>query len=84
MLQVGTVTVTAKCIQSQTDRADVHGDFNSQQLDELAQPTRTYQGILALIPGIAPPSASSGGTNVRRCHRHQSLGTRLADLRSLQ
>jgi hypothetical protein len=41
------------------------GDFDNRQLDELAHPTRTYRDILALIPGNAPRSAGSGGTNVR-------------------
>jgi hypothetical protein len=66
-LQVGTqsdsVTVTAESIQLQTDRADVHGDFTSKQLIETPQPTRTYQGILALMTGVAPPTANGGGNN---------------------
>jgi hypothetical protein len=66
-LQVGTqsesVTVSADSIQLQTDRADVHGEFSTKQIQDFPQPTRTYQGVLQLLPGIAPPSASGGGTN---------------------
>lgn len=66
-LQVGaqsqSVDVTAESAALQTDRADVHNEFNSKQLIDLPQPTRNFEGIVALMPGIAPPSASSGGTN---------------------
>jgi hypothetical protein len=66
-LQVGaqsqTVDVTAEAAVLQTDKADVHNEFNSKQLIDLPQPTRQFEGIVALMPGIAPPSASSGGTN---------------------
>ncbi len=66
-LQVGQVServeVTAPAAALQTDRADVHHDFTTQAMVDLPQPTRTYQGVIALMPGIAPPSASGGGTN---------------------
>ena len=66
-LQVGQLTesveVTAEAANLQTDRADVHADFTTKAMVDLPQPTRTYQGVLALTPGIAPPSASGGGTN---------------------
>src|SRR4051794_30079724 len=66
-LQVGQVSeqveVTAQAAALQTDKADVHSEFTTQQMVNLPQPTRAYQGIVALMPGIAPPAASSGGTN---------------------
>jgi Carboxypeptidase regulatory-like domain/TonB-dependent Receptor Plug Domain len=66
-LQVGaqnqTVEVSAESAALQTDRADVHNEFTTQQLVDLPQPTRQFEGIIALMPGIAPPSASGGGTN---------------------
>jgi hypothetical protein len=66
-LQVGQVSeqveVTAQAAALQTDRADVHHDFTTQAMVDLPQPTRTYQGVVALMQGVAPPIASSGGTN---------------------
>jgi hypothetical protein len=67
-LTVGSQTETIKVSSSgeaelQTDRADVHGEVTSQSLQELPQPTRTYEGLVGLLPGVAPPSASGGGTN---------------------
>jgi hypothetical protein len=66
-LQVGmqsdSVTVTADAAQLQTDRSDVHKDVTNQQIADIPQATRTYEGMLANMPGIAPPTASSGGTN---------------------
>ena len=57
------VEVTAQAAVLQTDRADVRQDVTSRQLLNLPQPTRTYQGLLALIPGVNPPAAQTGGTN---------------------
>jgi hypothetical protein len=66
-LQVGTqsqsVEVSAAAPPLQTDRADVHNEFTTQQMIDLPQPTRNFGGIVALSPGVAPPVASSGGTN---------------------
>lgn len=66
-LQVGSasesVQVTAEAALLQTDRAEVRGEFTNRQLVNLPQPTRNYQGVLSLMPGIAPPVASSGGNN---------------------
>jgi Carboxypeptidase regulatory-like domain/TonB-dependent Receptor Plug Domain/TonB dependent receptor len=66
-LQVGAQTqsieVASETAQLQTERADVHTEFNSKQMIDLPQPTRTFEGIVALTPGIAPPLASGGGTN---------------------
>ena len=61
--QSQTVTVTSGTAELQTDRPDVHGQVNSEDLQELPQPTRTYEGLVGHLPGVAPPSASSGGTN---------------------
>lgn len=57
------VQVTAQSAVLQTDKADVHAEVSSYALQNVPQPTRTYQGLLALIPGVAPPTASGGGTN---------------------
>lgn len=61
-----TVTVSAEAAELQTDRIDVHANIGSAELEELPQPTRTYQGLLGLVPGVAPPNpgfAGGGGTN---------------------
>jgi len=67
MLSVDTVsqsvTVSSEVAQLQADRADVHEEVTSKALQELPQPTRTYQGVIGLMPGVAPPQASTGGTN---------------------
>ncbi len=66
-LQVGkstqVVTVAAQSAQLETDREDVHTDLTSTQLLNLPQPTRTYEGLIGIVPGFDPPSASTGGTN---------------------
>ena len=57
------VTTTASA-QLQTDRADINAEIGSAALVELPQPNRTYEGLLALVPGTAPPAGQlSGGTN---------------------
>lgn len=53
----------AATVQLQTDRADVRSDLTSRELLELPQATRTYEGLLGTIPGVNPPTASTGGTN---------------------
>ncbi len=58
-----TITVNADRAELQSDRADVSHEVTNQSLEELPQPTRTYQGLIGLMPGVSPPSASSGGTN---------------------
>ena len=66
-LEVGqasqTVSVTADEALLQTDRADVHEQLSSQSLETLPQPTRTYEGLIGLMPGVAPPTAFAGVTN---------------------
>jgi hypothetical protein len=66
-LQIGaqneSVEVTSVSAPLQTEKADVHVEFNSRQLADLPQPMRNFEGIVALTPGIAPPVASGGGTN---------------------
>jgi hypothetical protein len=47
----------------QTDRSDVRADLTSIEIADLPQPTRTYEGLLGIVPGVAPPQATSGGTN---------------------
>ncbi len=64
--QTQTVNVTAETAQLETDRVDVHGNVSAKELAELPQPTRTYEGLLGLLPGVAPPNpqwAGGGGTN---------------------
>ena len=80
MLSPGSTTqsmvVSSEAAQLQTDSADVHSEVSSQSLEELPQPTRTYEGVLGLLPGVAPPAASSGGTNnPLRSMEIQSNGT---------
>ncbi|WP_161571123.1 TonB-dependent receptor [Granulicella sibirica] len=62
-LQTQTITVSSESAELQTDRADVSHDVTNQSLEELPQPTRTYEGLIGLLPGISPPAASTGGTN---------------------
>ncbi|MDR3736433.1 MAG: carboxypeptidase regulatory-like domain-containing protein [Acidobacteriaceae bacterium] len=64
--QAETVTVSAETAQLETDRIDVHANVSSEELQQLPQPTRTYEGLLGLLPGVAPPNpqwAGGGGTN---------------------
>lgn len=64
--QTQTVTVSAEAAELQTDRIDVHANIGSEELEQLPQPTRTYEGLLGLLPGVAPPNpqwAGGGGTN---------------------
>ncbi len=68
-LEVGAQTekieVTAEAALLQTDRADIHAEVATQALENLPQPTRTYEGLLTLVPGaiISTGSQLSGGTN---------------------
>ncbi len=64
--QTETVTVSADTAVLETDRIDVHANITSAELEQLPQPTRTYEGMLGLLPGVAPPNpqwAGGGGTN---------------------
>jgi hypothetical protein len=64
--QAETITVEADTAQLETDRIDVHANLSSEELEQLPQPTRTYEGLLGLLPGVAPPNpqwAGGGGTN---------------------
>jgi hypothetical protein len=61
-----TVTVNADTAELETDNIDVHGLVSSEELAELPQPTRTYEGLIGLLPGVTPPTAfwaGGGGTN---------------------
>ena len=68
-LQVGAIAqkvevTTTAAAQLETDRADVHAEVTNTALLELPQPNRTYEGLLELVPGTAPPAGQlSGGTN---------------------
>ncbi|HEX3435892.1 MAG TPA: TonB-dependent receptor [Pseudacidobacterium sp.] len=61
--QSETIRVSSNNVDLQTDRADVHGVVSGDYLQQLPQPTRTYEGLIGLLPGVTPPKASSGGTN---------------------
>jgi hypothetical protein len=67
-LQVGaaaeTVEVSAEAAALQTDRADVHGEVATHDLENLPQPNRTYSTLLEIVPGAQPPAGQlAGGTN---------------------
>lgn len=67
-LQVGarheTIEVPSQANALQTDQADVHAEVGSQALANLPQPTRTYEGLIQLVPGATPPTGQlGGGTN---------------------
>jgi len=61
-----TINVLSDTAELETDRADVHGVVTSDDLQQLPQPTRTYEGLIGLLPGVTPPNpgfAGAGGTN---------------------
>ncbi len=67
-LQVGAqsekIEVTAEAAMLQTDRADIHAEVATQVLENLPQPTRTYEGLLNLVPGaVIAAGQLGGGTN---------------------
>jgi outer membrane receptor protein involved in Fe transport len=62
--QVEKVEVTAQAAALQTDRADIHSEVATQQLENLPQANRTYEGLFELVPGSTPPNGQlQGGTN---------------------
>ena len=67
-LEVGaateTVEVSANAAILQTDRADVHAEVATHDLENLPQPNRTYSTLLEMVPGAQPPAGQlAGGTN---------------------
>ena len=71
-----TVTVNAETAQLQTDRADVNQEVSSQELLQIPQPTRTYEGLLGTVAGVAPPIYNALKTNnVDRGMQLQADGT---------
>jgi Carboxypeptidase regulatory-like domain/TonB dependent receptor len=67
-LQVGTVSQTvevhSQALALQTDTADVHAELSTQTLENAPQATRSYEGVLNLVPGVVPPGGQlAGGTN---------------------
>ena len=67
-LQVGTqsekIEVTAEAAVLQTDRADIHAEVSNQSFENMPQPNRTYEGLLATVPGVTfAGSQLGGGTN---------------------
>jgi len=57
------ITVSASTVELQTDRTDVHGAVTADELQQLPQPTRTYEGLIGLLSGVTPPQPNAGGTN---------------------
>ncbi len=60
------ISVNADTAVLETDRVDLHGNISSEQLTDLPQPTRTFEGLIGLLPGVTPPNplwAAGGGTN---------------------
>ena len=57
------ISVSANTADLQTDRADVHGVVTEDELQQLPQPTRTYEGLVGMLPGVTPPQPNAGGTN---------------------
>jgi hypothetical protein len=66
-LQVGaqtqTIEVTAQSAELQTDHVEVHSEFTSTQLADLPQPSRMFENLVTLAPGIVPVGLSGGGNN---------------------
>src|SRR5260370_23997637 len=65
-VQPMTNNVLSHAAELQTYRVDVHGFLTSDNLQQLPQPTRTYEGLIGLLPGVTPPNpgfAGAGGTN---------------------
>ena len=66
-LKVGQLTekidVRVPDARLETDQVDVYGEISEQQLQQLPQPTRTYEGLIGLLPGVSPPVPNVGGTN---------------------
>jgi hypothetical protein len=62
--QVEKIEVTAEAAALQTDRADIHTEVSTQQLENLPQPNRTWENLVELTPGSTPPNGQlQGGTN---------------------
>ena len=57
------VEVTADTAVLQSDRADVHSQIGSTDILNLPQPTRTYQGLFEMLPGMSPPGGILLGGN---------------------
>ncbi len=51
-----TVSVTAEVPLLQTDRAEVSRNFSSKAVTELPLVDRSFQSLVGLMPGVAPPS----------------------------
>jgi hypothetical protein len=67
-LQVGAQTekiqVTAEAALLQTDRADIHAEVATQVLENIPQATRTYEGLMGMVPGaVFATGQLGGGTN---------------------
>ena len=66
-LQVGAqsdkVEVTADVAVLQADRADVHTTISAENFIDLPQATRTYEGMVQMVPGISPPGGNLLGGN---------------------
>ena len=58
-----TVEVTAAASALKTDRADVSTEFSNNTVITLPLANRTYQSVMALVPGVTPPVSDAGGVN---------------------
>ncbi len=80
-LEVGaieqSVTVTGEAAVLQTDRAEVHADVNTTELENLPVPLgRNYQQIYRTLPGFSPPvNSHSIPTNPSRSLEFNVNGT---------
>lgn len=55
-----TVEVTTNSPLLQTENADVNQAFEAKKIQELPINGRNFQSLIALVPGVAPPSATIG------------------------
>lgn len=81
MLEVGdlqqSVTITGEAPALQTDRADVHQDVTTMELENLPVPIgRNYQQLYRTMPGFSPPvNSHSIATNPSRALEFNVNGT---------
>ena len=80
-MQIGSVTeqivVSSAAPLLQTERADVHTDFETSQLENLpVPPSRNFQQLLGTVPGFTPPGqTNSVGANPARALSFNVNGT---------
>lgn len=58
------VTVASSATALQTDKSDVHTDFNPHEMSNLPLPAyRNYQSLFSLVPGATPPQFQNSVTD---------------------